>query len=161
MNRFTAVRTFNRYTQTIKAAPERIFPLLCPVREAEWVEGWAGRPVFATTGLAEENGVYATDHAGEKEPTIWFITRRDPIAFETEFVFFVPGQQVVRLSIGIKQRAPDESNVLISYLRTGLSEAGNARVAESGRADVFEQRMIEWENAINHYLTTGQQLRAA
>jgi hypothetical protein len=160
-SRFKGQRTVNSHTQTIHASPDRIFPLICPVREAEWADGWAGAPVFAASGFAEENGVYATEHAGDKDPTIWFITRRDPVAHATEFVYFVPGRQVVRLSIDIRPIAADRSSVSITYIRTGISDAGNAMVLEAQRTRAFEKMMREWEDAMNHYLKTGQLLEAS
>jgi hypothetical protein len=40
---FDAKRVTRSYRQTINAAPEVVFPLLCPVRESEWLEGGAFR----------------------------------------------------------------------------------------------------------------------
>lgn len=157
---FRGERTVDRHTQTIHASPDRIFPLICPVREAEWAQGWNGKPVFAASGFAEENGVFATEHGGENEPTIWLITRRDPLAHETEFVYFIPGRQVVRLAIGIKPIGEDRSNVDITYIRTGISDEGNAMVSQAQRSGAFEKTMKEWEDAMNHYLTTGRLLEA-
>ncbi len=159
--RFTGQRSVKSYTQTIRASPGRIFPLLCPVREAEWADGWVGRPVFAASGVAEENGVYATEHEGETAPTIWFITKRDPVAHETEFVYFLPGRQVVRLSLGIEKSGADSSKVHVTYIRTGISDEGNTMVTEALRTGAFEKMMKEWEDAMNHYLATGQLLEAS
>jgi hypothetical protein len=52
---FTAKRVTHTYTQKLDATPERVFPLLCPVREAEWADGWQAtasssnipRPLFS------------------------------------------------------------------------------------------------------------------
>lgn len=157
----TGLRSVTTYTQTINAPPDRVYPLICPVREAEWTDGWACQPIYALSGLAEADGVYAaTDHAGQTEPTIWVITRRDPVHLETEFVAFVPGQQVFRLSVQIKPLGTDQSNVLITYVRTGVSEAGNAAIARAQRLDA-DRAMIElWERAMNHYLATGRLLKS-
>lgn len=157
---FEGRRTIHRYTQLIDAAPEAIFPLICPVREGEWAHGWVGRPVFAASGLAEQDGVYATEH-GDEEPTIWLVTRRDPVRHETEFVYFVPGIQVVRLTIGIEAADAGKSRVSLHYLRTGISEEGNAFLAESERTGAFESMMRGWEEAMNHYFATGRILERA
>ena len=157
---FEGRRTIHRYTQVINAAPDAVFPLICPVREGEWAHGWVGRPVFAPSGLAEENGVYATEH-GEAEPTIWLVTRRDPVRHETEFVYFVPRKQVVRLTIGIRAAGSGRSNVSIHYVRTGISEEGNTFLAESERTGAFESMVRGWEEAMNHYFATGEILERA
>lgn len=36
-------RVSRTYTQQLCAEPEEVFPLLCPVREADWIEGWESR----------------------------------------------------------------------------------------------------------------------
>ena len=36
---FRPERITRKYRQTINAAPHVVFPLLCPVREAEWLDG--------------------------------------------------------------------------------------------------------------------------
>ena len=103
--------------------------------------------------------MYATDHEGDKEPTIWLITKRDPATYETEFVSFVPGRLVVRLSVLITPLGTDQSSVAITYVRTGISEAGNAGIADAQRTGAFEIVMTEWEDALNYYLATGQRLK--
>ena len=45
-------RAIRTYVQDLAAPPERVFPLLCPVRETEWVEGWDPLFVASASGLA-------------------------------------------------------------------------------------------------------------
>ena len=70
----------------IAAPPERVFPLLCPVREAEWLEGWADELeiIHCGTGYAEDGCVFRTRVPGRPE-TVRMITRHDPIAGVVEF----------------------------------------------------------------------------
>lgn len=157
---FEGRRTIHRCTQLIDAEPAAVFALICPVREAEWAHGWAGRAIFARSGLAEEDGVYATEH-GEPEPTIWLVTRRDAVRHETEFVYFVPRMQVVRLTIGIEAAGAGRSQVSIHYVRTGISEEGNAFLAEAERTGTFEAMTRHWEAAMNHHFATGKILERA
>ncbi|MBW2468639.1 MAG: hypothetical protein JRE62_05025, partial [Deltaproteobacteria bacterium] len=37
---FKAKRVTRQYVQTIDAAPSEVHALICPVKEAEWLEGW-------------------------------------------------------------------------------------------------------------------------
>lgn len=43
---FTAKRITRTYGQTINASPEQVFPLICPVRETEWLDGWRYRMIY-------------------------------------------------------------------------------------------------------------------
>ncbi len=157
---FTGRRAECRYVQTILAPPERVFPLLCPVREAEWADGWVCRPIYAPSGLAEEDGVYAVPDEGAASPMIWLITKRDTETREIELVYFQPERQVVRIDIAVEAgAAPDTSRVLITYVRTGITEEGNAVVARAAHGPTFAAAMQEWERAMNHYLATGECLR--
>jgi hypothetical protein len=38
----------------IKAPVEQVFPLLCPVRECDWLEGWNCTLLHSGSGLAEK-----------------------------------------------------------------------------------------------------------
>ncbi len=159
---FRGRRAVSRYTQTIEAAPDRVFPLLCPIREAEWAEGWVAHVVYAASGVAEADGVYATEHEGERDKTIWVVTRHDLRTHEIELVYFVPGLRVTKLTMAVSSRPLGGSSVTITYTNTGLSEKGNAEIAAQFEDEAaFEQRMVEWQAAMNHYLKTGRMLKHA
>ena len=46
MAAFKSIRVVNRYTINLCATPAGVFPLLCPVREYEWIEPWSCDMVF-------------------------------------------------------------------------------------------------------------------
>lgn len=50
MNRLRTIRT---HTIVLEAAPEGVFPLLCPVREYDWIEPWRCRMIYSQSGFAE------------------------------------------------------------------------------------------------------------
>ena len=60
MSAFDAKRVSHEYTQTNDAPPEKVFPLLCPVREADWVPGWQYRLIYSESGVAEDGCVFST-----------------------------------------------------------------------------------------------------
>ena len=67
-----AVRLFHqvlRAEMALAAAPARVFPLLCPVREAEWLPGWHAEVLHSASGLAELGCVFRTrDEGGRDRP---------------------------------------------------------------------------------------------
>lgn len=153
---FKGKRNILNRTITIDATPDAIFPLLCPVRETEWVDGWIGNAVFSKSGYAEENGVFSTEHDGEDD-TIWFVTKRDAAAHEIEFVYFVPRIQVVRLVVRLAPLSADETALSVEYIRTGISDAGNDVIEKSDSH--FDAMMTAWEASMNHYIKTGELLK--
>ena len=75
MSAFAARRVSHEYTQTNDAPPEKVFPLLCPVREADWVPGWQYRLIYSDSGCAEDGCVFATPNDTGPE-TIWMASAR-------------------------------------------------------------------------------------
>jgi hypothetical protein len=47
MTAFKSYRIAYEYTQTNPATPDKVFPLLCPVREADWLPGWQYRLIYS------------------------------------------------------------------------------------------------------------------
>jgi len=52
MTAFKGNRVVHEFIQTNPATPEKVFPLLCPVREADWFPGWNYRRVPHPCALA-------------------------------------------------------------------------------------------------------------
>ena len=77
MPAFKAVRVSHEYTQTNEAPPDKVFPLLCPVREADWVPGWKYNLIYSESGVAEDGCVFSTPNDGGPDTT-WMVTRYDP-----------------------------------------------------------------------------------
>ena len=61
MTAFKSERVIKSFTMTLDALPAMVFPLLCPVREYEWIEPWSCDMVFSASGVAENNAVFRTD----------------------------------------------------------------------------------------------------
>jgi hypothetical protein len=149
-------RVSHSYTQALLAPPEAVFPLLCPVREAEWLVDWDPLLVVSTSGVAEEDCVFVTP--SEPADTIWYVTDYEP---ETGFIAFVrvtPGVTATRLSIRLA-KAPGGSTAHITYTQTSLGAEGDA-VVDGFTEAAFTAFMQLWERRINHYLTTGQRMAA-
>ena len=140
----------------LKGTPERVFPLLCPVREYEWIETWQGRLVYSDSGVAEDNCIFKTDLPGQGED-VWVVSRYEPCR-AIEFVRF-GGERVMRYNIALRSAGGDSTEARWTQILTGLSEAGNRHV-EGYANRAFHERMADLEHMLNHYLTTGQMLRA-
>ncbi len=72
-----AKRVTHEFTQTNNAPPDRVFPLLCPVREADWVPGWEYRLVYSQSGIAELGCVFTTPNPDGVDST-WIVTEYEP-----------------------------------------------------------------------------------
>lgn len=148
-------RVERSYVQRLVAGPAAVFELLCPVREADWLDGWNPRRVLSESGTAEEGCVFIT--AAEPEDAIWTITRRDPSAGRVEMVKVTPQVTVCRLRITLAPAAHG-TDATVTYRHTSLGELGDAWIAGFTEA-YYIGFMRDWERAMNHYLRTGQCLR--
>jgi hypothetical protein len=156
MNIVKPKRATRTYTQKLTARPEAVFPLLCPVREAQWIEGWNPLLVISASGVAEPDCVFVT--AGDPEDAIWYITRHEPQFWFIEMLKITPKVTACRLTIQL--RAVDgASEASIAYSHTSLGPRGDAFVA-SFTEEFYQQFMRDWEERVNYYLKHGSALRA-
>ncbi|HEX9707765.1 MAG TPA: hypothetical protein VGA24_09035 [Steroidobacteraceae bacterium] len=152
------IRAPNRVTRTYKqrlaASVSKVFPLLCPVREADWIEGWNPILVLTQSGVAEQDCVFVTD--AKVQDSIWFITRHDPARGFVEMIKITPGVTACKLTIRVRPAKPG-SEAEITYSHTSLGPEGDSFIA-AFTAEYYVQFMREWESRMNHYLKHGAAL---
>lgn len=161
MSEFQGKRVAHEYTQNNVAPPEKVFPLLCPVREADWVPGWLYRVIYSESGVAEYGCVFVTPNEDGTETT-WVVTDYEPGSFHIAFAWVNPGLVAAQITISLSgsAEAPGHTSALIQYIYTGLSPEGNREV-ERYDPKWFRHKMQSWEEAINHYLQTGKRIDVA
>ena len=143
-----------RTTFDVACAPERVFPLLCPVREYDWIADWSCQMVHSESGVAEPDCVFRTEFDGE--PMTWVVSRYEPPT-RIEFTCFVPNLYVMRLQIAL---AGDEGGTRLDWTRRWLSlgPAGDERLAARTERE-HEHLMVRLRGSLRHYLETGDMLR--
>jgi len=150
-------RATRTYTQKLIAGPDRVFPLLCPVREADWIHDWDPTTVWSHSGVAEADCVFLMP--GTPYPAIWFVTRLEPKRGFVEMLKIVPEITVCRLWIQLSETASG-CDAVVTYSHTSLGPQGDTFVANFTEA-FYERFTREWEARMNHYLETGEALMAA
>lgn len=157
MQIISPVRVTRSYIQKLVAPPETVFPLLCPVREVEWVQGWKPREVYSESGVAERDCIFVMP--GEPADSIWMVTRYEPHRFQLDLVKITPGFTAGKIEIRLWQNSEGGSDAEITYSYTALSRAGGAFVSDFTAAQ-YQHFMRQWESELNHFLTTGEKLPA-
>ncbi len=144
-------RATHTYRQKLDAPPARVFPLLCPVREAEWADGWSPELIISSSGVAERDCIFTTpDQHGQ---AIWYVTRHEPASWLVGMLKIVPGVTACRLEIQLSENGGGcFADVTYSY--TSLGAAGDKFVA-SFTADYYQRLTLAWEKELNHFLKTG------
>ena len=148
------------YTQRIEAPAGDVFPLLCPVREGEWLAGWADgcELIHSDSGLAERGCVFRTRHPGLPE-TIWTISGHDPARHTIEFVRVMAGYEATALRIEVAGNDDGSSSVDVEYTVVPTSEQGARSAAVRYAPEAFLDDMRWWEASMNHWLRTGDCLQ--
>ncbi|MCX6155347.1 MAG: hypothetical protein NT007_14430 [Candidatus Kapabacteria bacterium] len=148
------------YLQKIQASAERVFPLLCPTREYEWIETWNCDLIHSNSGIAEKNCVFRTGFFGEPskidlsdEPTsdVWVVTHYEPNK-KIEFVR-MNSIRVSCISFTLVENGDGTTHSLVDQLLIGLTEQGNRSLGAIAESFPFEFAM--GEAMLNHYLITG------
>jgi hypothetical protein len=153
---FGTKRMVRTYRQTIDAPPDVVFPLLCPVRETEWLDGWEYTMIYSVSGLVEEGAVFTTSNPGE-EDTVWIVTCHDRGARLVEFARFTPGSKTCVLRIAVAPCGDARSHVDVSYTYTSTTPLGNAFL-DGWTEQAFLGAVVFWEQSMNHFLKTGDRL---
>ena len=151
MNITKPCRVEHTYTQRLAGSIEEVFPLLCPVREAEWITSWDPLLVVSGSGVAEPDCVFVTSSLPAN--AVWYVTRHEPDAGFVEMLKITPGVTACRLKIQLRA-ASEGSEADVSYCHTSLGPEGDAFVASFTR-EHYAAFMRDWETRLNHFLRHG------
>jgi hypothetical protein len=141
---------YQRYEHHMRVAgaPADVFPLLCPVREHDWIEGWSAEVVRSASGVAERGCVFRA------VGLTWVVHTYEPPR-RIGFALTAPERFVELLDIEV---AADGDGSALTWRRdiTGLCADGDGDVAR--RLAAWPQSHRWLERALDHYLATGQRM---
>jgi hypothetical protein len=152
---FEGLQISKSCTFHLKDSPSRIFPLLCPKIEFDWVDGWECDIVYSESGYAEKGCIFTTCFQPEGY-AVWIMTdyQQDThlrIVKTCEYLFLLEWTFDL---LEINERSTDLKMI---YSMTGLTEKGNDYV-ENTMDIVFPQLMGRLEKSMNYFLMTGMKL---
>lgn len=148
------VRTTLSREMFFDSGPEAVWPLLCPVREYDWIETWECELIHSESGFNELGCVFTTDLPTELEAETWVTSRFDPCE-RLEFVR-TNSHRTIHFVITL-QKSGSGTRMTWTHHTVPLSEQGR-RYVETKSA-VFEAAMTMLEKMLRHYLETGHMLR--
>lgn len=154
MNVVKPMRRKHRGSQTWEATPEKAFPLLCPVRETEWVPGWAPKLVVSNSGFMELGCLFVEPDT--PSDATWLVTEFLPNR-SVAMYRVVPEVTVSRFAIELTPGEDGTTQAHITYEHTALGPEGEQVVKDFTEAG-FGDFMNHFGRAINHYLTTGEKI---
>ncbi len=137
----------------LDARPTEVFPLLCPIREREWIDGWTADVVHSVSGVAEEGAVFTTTAPGGRRD-VWMVARYEP-PWRVDYDI-VSAVHARRLSLTVTEERPGMTAVHVRLTLTALDDAVGELEAW---ADARARSLAALEQPLRHYLRTGQLLR--
>lgn len=148
-------RIQREYRMKVKAAAEEVFPLLCPVREYEWIPHWQCRIVYTESGYAETGCVFQTDSGDQYGTETWVVSQYEP---NRKIAFVRTGNhRTTRYEITLSQDS-DWTTLLWRQEITAVSDTGNDLIRMGSETD-FSAMMNRLEQLLTHYLESGTMLR--
>ncbi|HTP59603.1 MAG TPA: SRPBCC family protein, partial [Spirochaetia bacterium] len=122
---------------SIGAAPDAIFPLLCPVREYEWIPSWSCQMAWSESGVAELNAIFHT-RGPLRTRIVWTLVTYDPPRC-VEYLLVAARHMVVRLSISLVPAPADTTEVTWKMLFTATSSLGKKLLASQFSEEKYGQ----------------------
>jgi hypothetical protein len=144
-------RIVRTHFMELDQSPETVFPLLCPVREYDWIADWSCEMVHTASGVAELDCVFRTAFP-DYGPAVWTCSR-----YETgraiDYVVCGAGH-FERLSIRLQ---PLGAGARLEWTRvfTALSPAAEA-VVETLAGARLDRIMDVLKQSLDHYLRSGE-----
>lgn len=110
-----------KHTQTFNTTPDKLFPLLCPTKEFDWMDGWHCEMIYSNSKYHEYNCIFKTNYFNIDET--WIISHFEP----NRIIEFVRVSE--HLSIKVDARICDNQNGTCTgdwiVYPTALTEQGN------------------------------------
>ncbi len=148
-------RIMKTFTMHLQRSAKEVFPLLCPVREYEWIQPWQCSMVYTESGTAELDCIFKTNFPEDGPEDTWIVSRYE-IPKIIEFVR-VNHLRVIRYTIHCMGEEEKTSTWIWEQIITALSPEGNEFTQSlTDEAYITEMKMLE--KMLNHFLETGKML---
>lgn len=134
---FNAERSHRTHSFTLAMPVGEAITLFTPEGEKRWAGDWNPRYLAPSSGKTVEGMVFTTDHGGAH--TVWTLVRYRPEDGLVEYVRDTPGSRIAIVRVQCHVVGKQSTRVAVTYIFTGLSEAGNAYIR-----DLNEQRYAEY-----------------
>ena len=146
-----------RYQHSIKihATKEEVFPLLCLVREGEWLPDFSSETVFSESGITELDSIFVTGHKTSYE-RFWIIPIYKKNNF-IEMVYFQPETKIVIIKLTLQESSTSKTSLQVEYIYTSISDKGNAALQEFTEEDFIKQ-INQWQVSLNYLFEKGSRI---
>lgn len=147
-------RLTRRASMHLTSPVARVFPLFGPLREKEWAWGWQPEVLYCDSPLVEERMIFRT--TGVDGDYTWVVNRFAPNEYRVEYSVHTTNR-IWFIDVCCEAKG-DSTIATVTYSYTALTEAGRD-LNRQALDEMFRHDLKDWQEAIEHYLATGQILR--
>jgi hypothetical protein len=152
--RFKSQKSICSYETEISALPSVVFPLLCPVLEYDWIDGWSCEMIYTDSGVAEDLCVFKTSNPSFGEET-WVCTRYE-LNKAIRYTRF-SDNKIVNLDIELFEMSNRKSRLVWTMSIISLNKSGNELIKDNNQ-EVTREIYKGINILLEHYITTGHKL---
>jgi len=160
---FQNKRIVASHSEKIKAEPKKIFPLLCPIQEYKWIDGWKCEMVYSQSGGIEKHCIFYEEKTGpilfnHEAPTYWLVSQYEPLDFRLQFIHHTVGMFVSQMDLTVEELSDGESSVNWSFTITALNEEANSLI-DANTEHKAKMYLTIVGKSLKHYCETGEMLK--
>lgn len=153
-DKFIAKKKTLSCDQVLFASPRKVFPLLCPTKEYDWIAPWKCELIYSESGFAELDCVFLTNFPDDVKET-WMIDKYD-INRLIQFVRFSESR-VIRYCIELIDNKNDTTNAIWTQTIISLNSDGNSFIDNLSSIE-YDNEIKTLEKMLNHYIKTKRRL---
>jgi hypothetical protein len=135
--------------KTLRATPEKIFKLLCPTTEYDWIPDWQCELLHSDSGYAELNAIFKTKFFNIEET--WVCTRYEPNRI-MEYIR-TSGNICAKLNITLTDNYDGTVTSTWTHTFSSLNNKGNSVLSD---IENYIQRCALCFDELEYYLENGQ-----
>ncbi len=152
---FQSTRITKSATITLNGTIDEVLPLFGAREEQKWEPDWKPEFIYPIDKPDEKNNVFRVEHKGHgihaNMVSYWVMTERSRERNKVSYAIF-SDNDIATIDIQIDAASDSTTTALIEYNWTSLDDDGS-KLIEKKAEHIFSDNLVDWEEAINQYLT--------
>jgi hypothetical protein len=142
---------------SVRAAADQVFPLLCPVREYEWIPDWRCTVVYSESGVAEKDAVFITLQKFHRK-AVWTLITFEPPRL-VEYLLVMGTDATTRLTISLAEQ-DGVTRLTWRFLFTAISPLARRVLPADFTEERFQRMLSAREQQLRRYFAKAGTGRA-
>lgn len=127
-----------------------VFPLLCPERQKDWLDGWSYEMKYSESGLIEQDCIFYTSTDSQTKD-VWVVSFYDIVDRQIEFLRVSPEACVIKINMTVKDIKDQQAETEIIYTYTALNPR-RAFFLEHYMEPLLQKSVNMWGESLNRFL---------